>query len=425
MKTLLNYFRHASPVLFVLLLFSSTLNAQCPGSLKFDSNNPSVDLPPGNQYYSGSNGGYTWECWFKLEAPFGSDVRPLISSVDQVTFEDMWLGFGWQGGVYNEPVTRLVFKVDGPNSQYPAGPNCSYAPTGGFVTGTWYHAAGVMDYTQHVSVLYVNGLAVDSKTVPYAPITRVIPTELSFNWNNTPLPLFGNMDEIRIWNKPLTGQQILANYNKCLAGNEAGLIVYYRCNQPGGNSVPDASPNSNNGTFNVMQQWSTDEAPVSGTACAGYVSAVASPTQKCSGTATIFTITASGASSYMWSNNAASPAFTASPSSTTIYTVTATFTGGCSGTQTVAAKVDKCTGLTEKNSEGVAVYPNPSNGQAWIKSTMGGAFQLVDACGRVVFSEDIKAGEAIAPATNLPCGLYYYTFITPNDSYSGKLLVAD
>ena len=242
--------------------------ASCNGSLLFDNtDNISVDLPLTNQYYTGANNGYTWECWFKLNDPFDANVRPLISAVDQVVFEDMWLGFGWQGGFYNEPVNRLVFKVDGPNSAVPNGPNCSYEPAGGFLTGTWYHAAGVMDYSIQQAKLYVNGQLVDTKPITTPPITRNIPTELSFNWNNTPLSFRGNMDEVRIWDIPRTGTEIITYYNQCVANNESHLLAYYRCNQSAGSTVIDATPNGLDGTFSVLEGWSSEEPSLIGNTC--------------------------------------------------------------------------------------------------------------------------------------------------------------
>ena len=310
----------------------STPTPGCPGSLLFDAAHPAVDLPSGNQYYSGTNGGYTWECWFKLNQPFGTDARPLISAVDGVLYEDQWFGFGWQGGWFNEPVTNLVFKVDGPNSIAPTGPNCAYAPPGGFLLGTWYHAAGVMDYTNQISKLFLNGVLVDSKSITTAPITRVIPAQLCLNWGGTPLPLYGNMDEVRIWERAVTDAEILANYDHCLTGNEPNLLVYYRCNQPGGATVIDATPNNNTGTFSNLPSWSTQQPSITGTACATSSPTLTSSSSNsviCAGTTV--TLSVSGVTSYTWNTGVTNSDIVVTPATTTIYTVT-TDLSACSGT---------------------------------------------------------------------------------------------
>jgi gliding motility-associated-like protein len=327
--------RNNLALLFICIFFlvGPRLKAQgagpCQISLLFDNVNPAVYLPVSNQYYTGVNGGYTWECWFMLTQPFGANVRPLISAIDNVTNEDLYLGFGWQGGLFNVPVNTLVFKVDGPGMVAPTGPGCTYAPPLGFSLNTWYHAAGVMNYNTQLATLYLNGVAVDTETITTPPITRVIPTELSYNYANTPVPLFGYMDEVRIWNRPLTAAEVLTNYNQCLVGNEPNLLVYYNCNQPGGNWVDDATPNNNNGTFAVATNFQIANAPVNGGACSipsSTVNLTATDTLICPGQNV--TITAIGVPgwSYTWTPNIMStPFYTAvvSPSTTTTYSVLA------------------------------------------------------------------------------------------------------
>ncbi|MGL5890791.1 MAG: LamG-like jellyroll fold domain-containing protein [Bacteroidia bacterium] len=258
-------------IAFIILLSAFTAKAQvCGGSLFFDSTKTAVNLPLTSQWYSPSNGGYTWECWFKLDTmPVGTQVRPLILSVDNIIFEDMYLGFGWNGGVFNDPPTQLMFRVDGPNSTFPI-PNMIYAPPGGFLDGVWYHTAGVMNYNTQTAKLFLNGQLVATSTVTAAPITRTIPTQLScdytFSWASVAYPLFGNMDEVRIWDRPLTDNEIGNNYNTCLTGNEQNLILYYHCNLVGSTTVADATANVNTGTFQAGNGWSTDQ-PAVGAAC--------------------------------------------------------------------------------------------------------------------------------------------------------------
>ena len=228
----------------------------CNGSLEFVTAADEVDLPLNNQYYSSN--GFTWECWFKLNTPFGSSLRPLIVSTDYVVYEDICLGFGWNLGLGNYPVNHVGFKVDGPNSSTgPSTLSCSYAPPGGFVIGNWYHVAGVMDYSTHVAKLFLNGTLVDTKTVNSDPFSRTIQTRIGFT-----IPSFlleGNMDEIRIWSSARMDIEIANNYDKCLAGNEQNLVLYYRCNQSAGSSVIDATANGNDGTIVNQPIWSVQQ----------------------------------------------------------------------------------------------------------------------------------------------------------------------
>ncbi len=52
--------------------------------------------------------------------------------------------------------------------------------------------------------------------------TQPVPTEFA-----SPYPFDGYLDEIRLFTKALTRQEILRNYNHLLAGNEEGLAIYY------------------------------------------------------------------------------------------------------------------------------------------------------------------------------------------------------
>jgi len=70
--------------------------------------------------------------------------------------------------------------------------------------------------------------------------------------NNNPVVfgnLFkGNIDEIRIWSKALTGEEIKNDYKRYLVGNEKGLIGYYTFNYAVDNSFYDTSYKKN--TYN-------------------------------------------------------------------------------------------------------------------------------------------------------------------------------
>lgn len=255
----------------VLVIVTQPVVTSCAGSLKFDNINDAVHLPDNNQYYSSN--GFTWECWFKLTSPIiaSTQIRSLICSIDNVVYEDIYLGFGWPGAGY-APADHLVFRVDGPNSS--TGPNangCNYVPPGGFQLATWYHVAGVMNYVTHTADLYLNGQLVDTKFVNSVPFTRIISSELSWDESTSPgyvyPPLGGNMDEVRMWSSPRTASQIAASYNQCMAGNEQNLLLYYRCNQSAGSTAIDATANGNDGTLANNAAWSTQEPALIGTTC--------------------------------------------------------------------------------------------------------------------------------------------------------------
>jgi gliding motility-associated-like protein len=318
----------------IQIVVTEPVATSCEGSLEFMNTNSSVHLPLTNEIYSGN--GFTWECWVKLTAPFGTDFRPMICAIDGVVYEDITLSFGWTGGVGNVPVTSLAFKVDGASG--PSASTCNYMPAGGFNLGTWYHVAGTMDYVAHIGKLYLDGVLVDTKTINSNPITRIIPSQLSWDVALNPSypgpPLGGHLDEVRIWKKVRTDAEIAADYDQCLSGTEADLLIYYRADQTAGTTCLDASPNLNHGTLSASTQWSTQQNPTITTNCAdlcnSYCPAIlaSSDTTICDGNSVQLGVSG-GFANYSWSPPAglSDPSIAnpiASPVTTTTYTVTGT-----------------------------------------------------------------------------------------------------
>ena len=63
------------------------------------------------------------------------------------------------------------------------------------------------------------------------------------------------MDEIRIWKKALSAQEIRDNMCKSLQGDEPGLMAYYRMDQQaatGQTTLYDQTPNGYDGTLYNM-----------------------------------------------------------------------------------------------------------------------------------------------------------------------------
>jgi len=91
--------------------------------------------------------------------------------------------------------------------------------------GVWYHIATTFDGTNYK--LYVNGelvhnyLGCDGKTPYPTPVKYIGGTREGSG------KLTARMDEVRMWNYPRTQEQIQANMNKKLTGNESGLIAYF------------------------------------------------------------------------------------------------------------------------------------------------------------------------------------------------------
>ena len=126
----------------------------------------------------------------------------------------------------------------------------------------WHHA--VLRYNQATGVL--DGFLDGVKSSPLTIGARLSPFEFGSDLHyalgalsNTNLAgaaryFPGRVADMRIWNVARTDAAILADKDRRLAGNEAGLVLYYRLdNFFGGATVTDSSPNGFTGTaFNGL-----------------------------------------------------------------------------------------------------------------------------------------------------------------------------
>lgn len=127
-----------------------------------------------------------------------------------------------------------------------------------FNDGQWHHVAVTLSGTS--VQFYVDGSADGTGFVSGAPKTWT--GGRSIGANNTGQSLFVDalMDEVRIWNVVRTQQEISANYQTELVGNEAGLVGYWKFN----GNLTDSSGNGNTLTNNGGAVFSTN-VPFTGT----------------------------------------------------------------------------------------------------------------------------------------------------------------
>jgi hypothetical protein len=96
----------------------------------------------------------------------------------------------------------------------------------------WVHAALTWDGTSLRT--YVNGVLRITTTAPGKPLAT---TASPFTMGCNP-PYFGCfnglVDELRIWSVARTDAEIMGAYDKALAGNEAGLVGYWKFDEAAG-----------------------------------------------------------------------------------------------------------------------------------------------------------------------------------------------
>ncbi|WP_071187587.1 LamG-like jellyroll fold domain-containing protein [Trichormus sp. NMC-1] len=128
------------------------------------------------------------------------------------------------------------------------------------ILNTWTHITSTFDGKQ--LKLYVNGTEVGSKNVVYTLNTRC-PLRIGAGFTEANPQYFypGQIAEVGVWNKALTGTEIQAKMNQRLTGKEEGLVAYLPLNEGSGNVVTDKTGNGNNGTINGAV-WQQEELPI-------------------------------------------------------------------------------------------------------------------------------------------------------------------
>lgn len=122
------------------------------------------------------------------------------------------------------------------------------------------------------------------------------------------------------------------------------------------------------------------------------------------------TLTAGGASTYVWNNNNTNASIVVSPTTTTGYTVTGTDANGCVNSTTYTQTVALCTGLTANANDGqnMSLFPNPaSNGKTTLSGLNGtNTISLYNAIGQLISTQIVSADHFEVDLTNQPAGSY-------------------
>jgi serine protease len=156
--------------------------------------------------------------------------------------------------------------------------------------------------------------------------------------------------------------------------------------------------------------------------------ATANPLFICVGSSTLISATP-GMTSYIWNpGGSTNAAFSASPSTTTIYSVTVVDGNGCTGTDTAKVIVDPCTGISEaNNNQGFSITPNPSNGIIHLLYTnqigSNDFINIYNLEGQLIFKEAILQNSVMIDLSALPKGIYYFRLLSKDQTSVRKLIL--
>ena len=212
--TLKHFFSYLALSLF--LLSGATLDAQTQQYLHFDRVDDFIEVPEASQYIANASG-VTMAGWFYC---------------DELAYGQGMMGFrnggSGDGEMYMIQLNNGVLE-------------CRYITTSGFnefvspaftvIPETWQHYAWVYDGSK--VILYVDGEEVGSSNVTGgAPITSMdTPFAIGQLISPWDFPYGGRVDEVTVWSKALSQNEIQSMIDNELNGDEANLELYYKFNQ--------------------------------------------------------------------------------------------------------------------------------------------------------------------------------------------------
>lgn len=194
------------------------------------------DFPPAG------SGSVTIEGWFKLAAyaPNGSFV----------------VGWGNEGPYL---LHVLAFNPDGDIAFSHWAADHSYDVN--LPLNVWHHVAAVHDGLLNVDQVYLNGVKVGEAATPVLGVVRTKVT-LGTHPNVAGYYFNGLMDEVRIWARTRSAEEIAANMNRRIAGSQPGLVAAWSFEEGGGAISADGSDFGHSLTLSNGTSRTTSDAPV-------------------------------------------------------------------------------------------------------------------------------------------------------------------
>lgn len=208
-------------------------------ALDFDGNNDYISLPKQNLLT-----GLTYQAWIKTTSNASTsnyDGNSALSIIGDKT-NGIWNSFGISNGNLEYHHFTGTWQV------------ISSSQT--INDGLWHNVAVTHDQSTGSVKLYVDGVEVTNSNIAYgtgggAAAVGFDTIGASFSFTSDAGEFFeGQIDEVGVWNRPLTSSEITDNFNALIDSNGSGLVLYYDFEDGvGASTTADNSGNGNNGTL--------------------------------------------------------------------------------------------------------------------------------------------------------------------------------
>ncbi len=128
--------------------------------------------------------------------------------------------------------------------------------------GQWHHVAYVVDDVS--GRIYINGTLVNTHVWvgSAAAVAAAEPLRLGTYIGGAGLPWAGQLDDVSIWSRALTGEEIRALRHHPLTGLEVGLVAYWNFNEGMGMTLGDGTSSGHDGTLWNDPAWVGSGAPI-------------------------------------------------------------------------------------------------------------------------------------------------------------------
>jgi hypothetical protein len=197
---------------------------------------------------------FTLEAWIKTISP---------SLIGTQFYQGNGLIYADVGGINDDYGTAIVSNRFAFGVGSLGGVDTTILSLTDVTTGQWFHVAATRSAATGVIQVFVGGVLEATQTVANTrPLTAQ--AALTIGGNTIDGRYFiGQMDELRIWNIVRAQGDIVATMHHRLAGNEPGLVGYWRFDDPGSVAVlVDSGPNNESAIPVGVPAWIASEAPV-------------------------------------------------------------------------------------------------------------------------------------------------------------------
>ncbi|MCX5939265.1 MAG: LamG domain-containing protein [Cyanobium sp. LacPavin_0920_WC12_MAG_62_9] len=194
---------------------SGTNSGPSSAALDFDGRDDFISVPTTSPL-PGGNSTYTLEAW----------IKPDVHATNGIV--------GWGPWGSGNSVNALRLGTGGTIHNYWWGNDLIVQSGISLTDGKWHHVAATFDGTTRS--IYVDGVLKGSDK-PKGHNASTTTNNLRIGSTNNGEYFDGSIDDVAIWNKALSQQEITARQTTPPIGSESGLVAFYGLNETTGNSV--------------------------------------------------------------------------------------------------------------------------------------------------------------------------------------------